>query len=121
MKPNLIALLAEMFYKCEVEDTQGQVVDDVKLRSQSCADYSASIDAGIKQDVKKDLENHRSSSAPMLASEIISARCPAVGKKLMDFTKEKNKQKSSTAASAFERKNQEQNSSPRRAPEVKRE
>ncbi|XP_031567239.1 uncharacterized protein LOC116302157 isoform X2 [Actinia tenebrosa] len=111
MKPNLIALLSEIFYKCEVEEDRE--VKDIKLRSRSCTDYSEKNDAGIKEAVKENSENHRSSSAPMLASEIIATRCPAVGKKLMDFTKEKNKQRSSTST-ASEQNNQEQNKTPRR-------
>lgn len=114
MKPNMIALLSEMFYKCEIEEEQ--VVEDNKLRSRSCTDYSGNIDAGIKDAVKKDLENNRSSSAPMLASEIIAAHCPAVGKKLLDFTKEKSKQRSS----ASEQENQVRDKTTKRTSDDKR-
>lgn len=89
MKPNLVALLAEMFYKCELEDDT--LTSDKKVRSKSATNITGfgNIDSGCTT---------RSSSAPMLASEIIAARSPLVGRKLKDFAKKKNQQRSNQQA-----------------------
>lgn len=88
MKPNIMALLAEMFYKLELEEET--LTNDSKARSRS----ETSMTGFGNPDNNT---TTRSSSAPMLASEIIAARSPLVGRKLKDFAKERNQQRLSNS------------------------
>lgn len=82
-----MALLAEMFYKCELEEDT-LTKDNPIIRSKSVVNMNG----------PSAIDNiNRSSSAPLLASEIIAAHSPAVGRKLKDFTKEKNQSMSTTS------------------------
>ncbi|XP_048590718.1 uncharacterized protein LOC5518363 isoform X4 [Nematostella vectensis] len=90
MKPNLIALLAEIFHRCEIDTNT--VREEKKKRCRSASGVLEETDHTPSYEPRP---SARSSSAPMLASDIISAASPALGKRLMDLSKAKAQRSSS--------------------------